>query len=123
MNCVYENKKNILIFTGGKSPSTEKILSTLKNFKIDINSSFVICADSGLEIAQNCGIKVDFLLGLLGFFLTQIMGIAFLYLVFEQIPSLDGWTLDQLIFIYGFAQIPRGIDHLFTDNIWLVAWR
>ena len=63
MNCVYENKKNILIFTGGKSPSTKKILSTLKNFKIDINSSFVICADSGLEIAQNCGIKVDFLLG------------------------------------------------------------
>ena len=31
--------------------------------------------------------------------------------------------MDQLIFIYGFAQIPRGIDHLLTDNIWLVAWR
>lgn len=28
-----------------------------------------------------------------------------------------------MIFIYGFAQIPRGIDHLFTDNIWLVAYR
>ena len=67
--------------------------------------------------------KVDFLMGLLGFFLTQIMGIAFLYLVFQQIPSLQGWTLDQLIFIYGFAQIPRGIDHLFTDNIWMIAWR
>lgn len=67
--------------------------------------------------------KVDFLIGLLGFFFTQIMGIAFLYLVFQQIPSLQGWTLDQLIFIYGFAQIPRGIDHLFADNIWLVAWR
>lgn len=67
--------------------------------------------------------KVDFLMGLFGFFLSQFMGIAFLYLVFEQIPSLQGWTLDQLIFIYGFAQIPRGIDHLFTDNIWLLAWR
>lgn len=67
--------------------------------------------------------KVDFLMGLLGFFFTQIMGILFLYLVFEQIPSLKGWTLDELIFIYGFAQIPRGIDHLFTDNIWMVAWR
>lgn len=66
--------------------------------------------------------KVDFLMGLLGFFFTQFMGIAFLYLVFEQIPSLQGWTLDQLIFIYGFAQIPRGIDHLLTDNIWMVAW-
>lgn len=67
--------------------------------------------------------KADFLMGLFGFFFTQIVGIAFLYLVFRQIPSLQGWTLDQLIFIYGFAQIPRGLDHLFTDNIWLVAWR
>lgn len=67
--------------------------------------------------------RVDFLIGLLGFFFTQIMGIAFLYLVFQQIPNLKGWTLDQLIFIYGFAQIPRGIDHLLTDNIWLVSYR
>lgn len=67
--------------------------------------------------------KVDFLMGLVGFFFTQATGIIFLYLVFEQIPALQGWTLEQLIFIYGFAQIPRGIDHLFTDNIWMVAWR
>ena len=67
--------------------------------------------------------KVDFLMGLFGFFLTQAAGIIFLYLVFQQIPSLQGWTLEQLIFIYGFAQIPRGLDHLLTDNIWLVAYR
>lgn len=67
--------------------------------------------------------KVDFLMGLFGFFFTEIMGITFLYLVFENIPSLDGWSLEQLIFIYGFAQIPRGIDHLLTDNIWMIAWR
>lgn len=67
--------------------------------------------------------KVNFLMGLFGFFFTQIAGIVFLYLVFEQIPDFKGWSLAQLIFIYGFAQIPRGIDHLFTDNIWLVAWR
>lgn len=67
--------------------------------------------------------KIDFLMGLFGFFFAQIMGIAFLYLVFENIPNLQGWSLEQLIFIYGFAQIPRGIDHLFTDNIWMIAWR
>ncbi|MGN0155645.1 MAG: ABC transporter permease [Lachnospiraceae bacterium] len=67
--------------------------------------------------------KADFLIGLFGFFFTQITGIAFLYLIFEQIPVLGGWDLSQLVFIYGFAQIPRGIDHLFTDNIWLVAWQ
>lgn len=67
--------------------------------------------------------KVDFFMGLFGFFFSQISGILFLYLVFRQIPHLQGWSLEQLIFIYGFAQIPRGIDHLLTDNIWLVAWR
>lgn len=67
--------------------------------------------------------KVDFFMGLLGFFLTQIFGIVFLFLVFRQIPDLNGWSLNQLIFIYGFAQIPRGVDHLFTDNIWMIAWR
>lgn len=67
--------------------------------------------------------KVDFLVGLAGFFLTQFTGIAFLYLVFEQIPVLEGWSLEQLIFIYGFAQIPRGLDHLLTDNIWMLAWQ
>ena len=65
--------------------------------------------------------KVDFLMGLFGFFFTQIAGILFLYLVFEQIPFLEGWSFEQLIFIYGFAQIPRGIDHLFTDYIWKVG--
>ena len=66
--------------------------------------------------------KADFLIGLIGFFLTQASGIAFIYLVFQQIPTLQDWTFSQLIFIYGFAQIPRGLDHLFTDNIWMVAW-
>lgn len=85
----------------------------LRLYKVLISQFFKVIMQS----------KVDFLMGLFGFFFTQIMGIAFLYLVFQQIPSLQGWTLEQLIFIYGFAQIPRGIDHLFTDNIWLVAWR
>lgn len=66
--------------------------------------------------------RADFLIGLFGFFFTQIAGIAFLYLVFEQIPDLQGWTLDELIFIYGFAQLPRGIDHLLTDNLWMLSY-
>lgn len=92
----------------------------MKNIKRYLRLYRVLVAQFIKTIMQS---RVDFLVGLFGFFLTQIMGIAFLYLVFEQIPDLKGWTLDQLIFIYGFAQIPRGIDHLLTDNIWLVAYR
>ncbi|WP_099469320.1 ABC transporter permease [Konateibacter massiliensis] len=65
--------------------------------------------------------KIDFFIGFFSFFLNQILGVAFLYLVFEKIPDLNGWSFYQLIFIYGYAQIPRGIDHFVTDYLWLFA--
>lgn len=67
--------------------------------------------------------KTDFLVGLSGFLISQAAGLAFLYLVFQQIPSMKTWTLEQMLFIYGFAQIPRGIDHLLTDNLWMIGWQ
>lgn len=67
--------------------------------------------------------KTDFLIGLVGFLLVQFSGLAFLYIVFQKIPSLNGWSLDEVLFIYGFAQLPRGLDHLFTDNIWMLSGR
>jgi len=67
--------------------------------------------------------KVNFFIGFFGFLTTQATGIAFLYLVFQNIPSLNGWSYYEILFIYGFAQLPRGIDHLFTDYIWMMGMR
>ena len=47
--------------------------------------------------------RMDFLIGLSGFLISQAAGLAFLYLVFEQIPSINEWTFEQMLFIYGFA--------------------
>lgn len=65
--------------------------------------------------------KVDFLIGVSSFFLTQIFGIVFLKVIFNNIPTLNGWNFYQMVFIYGYAQIPRGIDHYFTDFLWPFA--
>lgn len=65
--------------------------------------------------------RTDFFIGFLAFFLIQFGGIAFIALVFMQIPDLLGWTFFDLLFIYGFANIPRGLDHMFTDYLWLFA--
>lgn len=64
--------------------------------------------------------RMDFLIGAGSFLFIQASGVLFITLVFTQIPSLNGWTLDKMIFLYGFFQLPRGIDHLFTDNIWMI---
>ena len=49
--------------------------------------------------------KVDFIMGLFGFLFSELLGLVFLVLVFRQIPDLQGWTFDQLVFIYGFAHV------------------
>ena len=67
--------------------------------------------------------RADFLLGLIGFVLVQGVGIVFIGLVFNSIPTLKGWSFYEILFIYGFAQIPRGIDHVFTDQLWIFSWK
>lgn len=71
-------------------------------------------------IKQLIQYRVDFSIGIFSFLLVQFSGILFIGLVFESIHSLNGWSLNQMVFLYGFFQIPRGLDHLFTDNIWLI---
>ena len=67
--------------------------------------------------------RADFILGLIGFVLVQGIGVIFIGLVFKSIPSLKGWGFYEILFIYGFAQIPRGIDHVFTDQLWIFSWK
>lgn len=65
--------------------------------------------------------KEDFMYGLIGFFLIQLTSLIFIGLIFNNIPTLKGWGFYEIIFIYGFSQIPRGIDHVFTDYLWIFS--
>lgn len=66
--------------------------------------------------------KTDFLLGAAGLLLSQAIQIFFLSIIFAQIPTLSGWSFEQVLFIYGFSLIPKSIDHLFFDNLWMVGY-
>lgn len=66
--------------------------------------------------------RVDFLTGALSFLVDQLMNILFIRIIFGQIPALDGYLYYEILFIYGFSLVPKGIDHLCTDNLWKVAW-
>lgn len=65
--------------------------------------------------------KANFFIGIICFVLSQVTGILFITMVFETIPDLNGWSFYEILFIYGFAQLPRGIDHLISDYIWLFS--
>lgn len=65
--------------------------------------------------------KGDFIVGIIGFLMVQISNLLFLWIIFTKVPNLMGWTLNQVVFIYGLSLIPKGIDHLFFDNLWAVG--
>lgn len=73
------------------------------------------------EIKRMMEYKGDFIVGIIGFLLNQFFNLLFLWIIFSQIPSLVGWTLEQVIFIYGFSLIPKGLDHLLFDNLWSIG--
>ncbi len=66
--------------------------------------------------------KVDFLTGAASFLVGQVTNIVFISIIFSQIPHLQGFDYYEIIFIYGFSLIPKGLDHLLTDNLWKVSW-
>lgn len=66
--------------------------------------------------------KIDFLTGAAGMLLTQAFNLFFLSIIFSQIPDLKGWKFEEILFIYGFALLPKAIDHLFFDNLWAIGY-
>ncbi len=66
--------------------------------------------------------RADFLTGAVSFLIDQAIGIAFIFIIFTQIPQLAGFTFPQILFIYGLSQIPKGLDHLLADNLWCVGY-
>ncbi len=67
--------------------------------------------------------KLDFTMGALGLFISQVIQLLFLGIIFSQIPNLKGWSFNEILFIYGFSLIPKGIDHLLFDNLWMIGYQ
>lgn len=66
--------------------------------------------------------KGDFIVGVIGFLLVQLSNLLFLWIIFGQIPDLVGWSVNEVVFIYGMSLIPKGIDHFFFDNLWSIGY-
>lgn len=73
------------------------------------------------ELKRMMEYKGDFLTGVIGFLISQVFNILFLSIIFSQIPTLVGWSFDEVLFIYGFSLIPKGIDHMLFDNLWAMG--
>lgn len=66
--------------------------------------------------------KLDFLLGNLATILGQIVGIAFVWVIFQRIGDLNGWSLPEIMLIYGIAALPYGLCELLFNGLWKLTY-
>lgn len=72
--------------------------------------------------------KSQLFIALFSFFFVNICSICSIYFVISTLPSgmsVDGitWDIWMMGFLYGFIMLPMGVDHLFSDEFWLVSYR
>ena len=67
--------------------------------------------------------KKDTMIALFSFFFSNLCSLAALYFILQSIPALAGYSLPEVGFFYGFSMLPIALDHLFSDEFWLVAYR
>src|SRR5690554_5120578 len=65
--------------------------------------------------------RFDALIGILGFLLENAILFLTIYLTISSVPSLEGWTVDMMGFLYGYYLIPKAVDHIFSDQIWQLS--
>lgn len=61
--------------------------------------------------------KTDFVIGVCSTLVSQFYGIFFVWVIFENIKQIHGWTFYEITFVYGLLTLAKGIDMFFFDNL------
>ena len=75
-----------------------------------------------LSLMSKFAYKANLFLGLFAFLITQAVSLLTLFLLVRTVPSIEGYTMYQIGLLFGIANLALGIDHLFTDRLWTIAY-
>ena len=66
--------------------------------------------------------RVGFFIGLVAIFLVQGASLATIWVTMRQVPSLNGWSLPEVLLIYGLVIFSRSCTQMFTEHIWVLGY-
>ncbi len=75
-----------------------------------------------MSIRSSLSYKADSIIMIVSFMITEIVSLATIYLIVGTVPAIGVWTFESLAFLFGFILIPKSIDHIFTDDLWILAY-
>jgi ABC-2 type transport system permease protein len=65
--------------------------------------------------------RLNFFIGSISTVAVQGALLATVFVVMSQVPNLNGWTLYEILLIYGFITLAKSINHMFADNLWTLG--
>ncbi len=75
-----------------------------------------------MSLRSGLSYKADSIIMMISFAITEVVSLATIYLIVGTVPALGVWTFETLAFLFGFILIPKSIDHIFTDDLWILAY-
>lgn len=75
-----------------------------------------------LSLMSKLVYKVNAIIGILAFLFMEATSLITLYILVSSVPSIDGYDIYQIGMLFGITNLAVGLDHLFTDRLWSVAY-
>lgn len=76
----------------------------------------------GLYFAQygkvRLAYKGDFFIAFFSSMAATVIGFGFVLVLFTKIPQLQGWSFDEILFLYAFSLIPLGFFNMISWNLY-----
>lgn len=76
-----------------------------------------------MSLRSGLSYKADSIIMMISFAVSEVVSLATIYLIVGSVPALGVWSFESLAFLFGFILIPKSIDHIFTDDLWILAYR
>lgn len=76
-----------------------------------------------MQIRSTIEYAADFWIGIVGAMMLQASGLVFISALFSQIPEVAGWSVWNIVVLYGLTLIPTGLRELFCDGFWTLRAR
>lgn len=75
-----------------------------------------------MSIKSSLSYKTDAILQIICFAVTEAVSLATIYLIVGTVPTVGVWQFNTLALLFGFTLIPKAIDHIFFDELWILAY-
>ncbi|MCH5161005.1 MAG: ABC-2 family transporter protein [Clostridiales bacterium] len=75
-----------------------------------------------MSLRSGLSYKADSIIMMISFAITEVVSLGTIYLIVSTVPAIGIWTFETLAFLFGFTLVPKAIDHIFTDELWMLAY-